>query len=76
MSARIYTLPVRDHHVAGERPDWANGERQRIADRAYALGVHDTKQRAFLHGFVAAMVTYAVGTMVLIGVFSALGAHV
>lgn len=75
MSARIYTLSVRDHHVAGERLYWSNGECQRIADRAYALGVSDTKHREFLRGFVAAMAVYAIGSALLVLAFAALGWH-
>lgn len=59
----------RDHYVADQRPDWAHprraaGRRDPSA-RVYAQG--------FRRGFIAAMALYALGSVVLLLGFRALG---
>lgn len=76
MNARIYTLPVRDHHVAGQRPDWAMDRAYRRGfDAGHERGLKDAAESAFTRGFVCAMAVYAIGSIILLLAFHALGVH-
>lgn len=75
MNAKIIRLPVRDHHVAGQRPDWALDRAYRRGFEAgHARGLKEAAESAFTRGFVCAMAVYALGSVALLLAFHALGA--
>jgi hypothetical protein len=75
-------MSARDHHVAGQRPDWFPPRRVTTPDGPGGIelfrtfpAVRKEYQRGRLHGWVQAMVFYTIATTVLVLAFHALGVH-
>lgn len=70
---------ARDHHVAGQRPDWIPPRRVTTPDGPGGIELFRTfpavrreYQRGRLHGWLQAMVFYTIATTVLVLAFHAL----
>lgn len=73
-------MTAREHHVANQRPDWLPPRRVSTPDGPGGIELFRTFPavrreygRGFRNGFIAAMVLYGIGSLMLVLAFHVLG---